>query len=697
MYKNLLKFLLVVAILAAGGISVQAKNWKIDFTALGAKYVDKTGVTISEAVTANVGTCSIVNGTLVTPIEVEEGDPITTDSEELNQNFTLQTGTTWLVRSGGLYSSNGGGRKLALLNCEAGQTIKMAISIAPTLDATDVAEFDMDNSADGVYIYKVNTDGDVFFTITRYSYITSIAVENTEWEIDFLGLGEKYVDKTGVTISAAVTSNVGTCSIVNGTLKTPIEVEEGDPITTDSEDLDERFTLQTGTNWLVRPGGLYSSNGGGRVLAIRDARKDQSITMAINIAPALNSDNAELKSNADGVYVYIVKEDGDVFFNITRYSYITKIVVANVQGVNYTVKFVDEQGNTLKDDAIHKGEVGESIELTASDQTSFFVGDVKYLFKESDVEGKVITEDGLTVVTVVFRPAKTCQAILTCKNTEGTTIKQFGRNGEYTFLEGDSYTIYPPVGIKFNDAYYFCPVNSYHGTTADISSTNAVHRGDLLYYMITKSDYAISAAVKDGYNYTAGQDSVAYYAEVEDLTLFGEAKSMVGWTEILYGAGHYFDRFSQGCGPRLTNGSYFYTDPIEEAATYKVSIYLRNGSSSNESATYGLRDAQGEVSIFDIETTSWGSAGMGWENIEVGIPAGSSFVIMNNGTAGDIDFDAVSMTKVGDYAETPLVTGITSVQKSTQLTGTIYNLQGQVVKNAQKGLYIQNGKKFIVK
>ena len=31
------------------------------------------------------------------------------------------------------------------------------------------------------------------------------------------------------------------------------------------------------------------------------------------------------------------------------------------------------------------------------------------------------------------------------------------------------------------------------------------------------------------------------------------------------------------------------------------------------------------------------------------------------------------------------------------LTGELYDLQGRRVNNAQKGLYIQNGKKFVVK
>ena len=63
MRKNLLKSMVALAAFCLGSSTVSAKNWSINFLELGAKYADKTGVTISEAVTGNVGTCSIVDGT----------------------------------------------------------------------------------------------------------------------------------------------------------------------------------------------------------------------------------------------------------------------------------------------------------------------------------------------------------------------------------------------------------------------------------------------------------------------------------------------------------------------------------------------------------------------------------------------------------------------------------------------------------
>ena len=42
-------------------------------------------------------------------------------------------------------------------------------------------------------------------------------------------------------------------------------------------------------------------------------------------------------------------------------------------------------------------------------------------------------------------------------------------------------------------------------------------------------------------------------------------------------------------------------------------------------------------------------------------------------------------------------TAIENVENGTITTGKVYNLQGQEVKSAQKGIFIQNGKKVVLK
>ena len=83
------------------------------------------------------------------------------------------------------------------------------------------------------------------------------------------------------------------------------------------------------------------------------------------------------------------------------------------------------------------------------------------------------------------------------------------------------------------------------------------------------------------------------------------------------------------------------------------------------------------------------------ENIS--IPANGKLAIVNTNTeGGQISLDDISLTKTGDYVEPEMVTtGIKTVEVKAQNNGVIYNLAGQIVKNAQKGIFIINGKKVV--
>ena len=73
--------------------------------------------------------------------------------------------------------------------------------------------------------------------------------------------------------------------------------------------------------------------------------------------------------------------------------------------------------------------------------------------------------------------------------------------------------------------------------------------------------------------------------------------------------------------------------------------------------------------------------------------AGSKTITMTRSQAGTNLF----ITKLVIAQKSNLPTGISTVKSNDRLNGTIYNLNGQKVNMAQKGLYIVNGKKVIVK
>jgi hypothetical protein len=474
---------------------------------------------------------------------------------------------------------------------------------------------------------------------------SDISQNPNEWTIDFYALSQKYADKVGLTITAAVYDNVGTTSIVNGALKEAAE----DGSTTASEELDPRFAVQSGTNWFFYTNhgktGLYQGNGGGRTFGVLDVKADQTITIEVTEQPSIKSGDIELFTKSDSSYVYYVKSDCDVVFNLARYNVISKISVEDFVGVEYTVRFVDSTGKKVKDDVKHKGAVGQPVTLFPSDIAPIDLEDGGRLVFQtaSNSETNVVKKDGSTVITVLYRPAEKYYVVLNCM-AGSTLLYRYNDAEKYWFYEGDALTIYPSRGITKDGATYFTPVNNNGGK---YNGAEIVFPG------------SITPTVSGGKTYYIGtlnyekDENVVYCSDIERLAMsteeggLGQLEGTVNsWWSF---SGGIFNRFSGGRGIRLDADSYVWTEPITEAGTYNVIIYGRNDSSDECAAPYvlGLRDAEGKITWFeDLTIPAWGGAVTGESIVEnVTIPAGSSLVIKNDYAAKLISLDDVKVSK----------------------------------------------------
>ena len=424
---------------------------------------------------------------------------------------------------------------------------------------------------------------------------------------------------------------------------------------------------------------------------------------------AFFADDANAATQID-LFGYINNSHCAMIDNLTITNYKSNAVFAD-----YTIQYVDADGNEIKPARTGNGQVGKFVKLLDSDKTSVYNEDntKKYIYDSDDSETVAIAEEG-TVITVKFRDAEVWNAVLNCM-IEGTSgaanrLAQF----QGTFFEGDNYYVYPARGYEKNGKYYFTPATSWNGATFTFPGSIAPATNAGKKYYIGTLYYTL-------------EENVAYYSDFERLALPVEDESNGTGLGQLYGtvnnwwsfSNGIFDRFSQGRGIRLDNDSYVWTEPIAEDGTYMVRIYGRNDQSANCVAPYalGMRDAEGNVEIFSVDVPDWGSATTGEsiignaaveaqeateesEAVEakdasgIGLKAGWSLVVLNTGNGSMISLDDIKLTKVGDYTET--TTGIKEVV-TLQNSGLIYNLNGQVVKNAQKGLYIINGKKVVRK
>lgn len=358
-------------------------EWSIDFAALGANYDDKTGVTISASVATiggtTMGTCTV-------------------GSDALNENFVLQTGTTWLMRkASGLYQGNGGGRAMGMLACTKGQII----TIVGTGDPNPSTNATLKSSSNGTYVYTVTDDGDVKFTPARYLYFTSITVENPS--ASAVAYTVKYVDGEGNELKTATegSADAGSSIIVS-------EVEKA-AIYTDGK----KYVYVTDDSK-----GLTVNADGTTVVTIMFTESDvYNYTVNFNAGDVTKSVNGKVfAGEAAKVYVprYIFDEA-----NKTLYSYKT------AYEFNYT--FTPASDNAV-----------ENLTFNAEETNSN-----AYFFSEAeDIEGVTPYEDGFTQIrmangavgiadSVAVAPLKPGIYTLTSSSRSGST--DFYVDGEKVF------------------------------------------------------------------------------------------------------------------------------------------------------------------------------------------------------------------------------------------------------------------------
>ena len=486
-------------------------------------------------------------------------------------------------------------------------------------------------------------------------------------------------------------------AFINGTtLKQEDVTEEQDILDEEGNPTGEKQTVVTAygicDKWLHI---TLMVNNDAKTVAWTVADQDGNVLYSGN--DAFYASDANECSQID-IFGYINNSHCAMLDNLEITNYKSNAVFAD-----YTIKYVDAEGNEIKASRTGNGQAGKFVTLLDSDKAAVYAEDnsMKYIYDSDDSETVAIAEDGSAVITVKFRNAEKYYAVLNCV-IEGQTmttgkLAQFRDNNTHWFWEGDTYKLYPARGYKFDGdgKYYFTAATSYNGTTFSFpGSVSPVKQGTNTFYI--------------GTLYYSLVDSVAYYSDFERLALpvvdagngtgLGQLVGTVNsWWSF---SGGYFDRFSGARGIRLDVDSYVYTEPIAEEGTYKVTIYGRNDKSAANDNPYQLGYILGEESFMYDELTiaSWGSATTGANVVEgVSIPAGAKLMIWNTNADGQISLDDISLTKTGDYVA-PVVTAINTISENVQpASNAIFNLAGQQVRTTQRGLYIVNGRKVVIK
>ena len=182
-------------------------------------------------------------------------------------------------------------------------------------------------------------------------------------------------------------------------------------------------------------------------------------------------------------------------FNLARYNYIYTISVADPSAtdVEYTVKYVDEEGIELKASSTNSGAPGAAITVGDVEKASFVAEGQKYIYKSDDAADKTIAADGTTVVTVTFRKAASY-----------TLFAKYNGNviSSAAVYEGDNGNVYVP--------YYQLVDGKLYGTPM-------VDKGTLSYGQVTVSNVTADVDVNVSYTEDATQNAV-FFAEAENIS-----------------------------------------------------------------------------------------------------------------------------------------------------------------------------------
>lgn len=319
----------------------------------------------------------------------------------------------------------------------------------------------------------------------------------------------------------------------------------------------------------------------------------------------------------------------------------------SVSTATYTVKFMCD-GKEIKEASTRTGVVGESVVIDDADMAPIFIDDIKYVYKSGNTD-EIVAADGSTVVTLEFREAEMWSyTITTSGNGDPLNCKATGS----VFENGKVWVDFPRYQADvYSQVFEKKPVSNNMGQE----------------FTITQNNFTTDVA----------------YTQVE------------GVEHIFWGEGEYlFEKVADSpyCSNRMSSGSAGYvteengwitslmpgTYQIRAGITGEVTFTFSAGTqtilTASSSGNLMTETISEEFTLSDEE----------YITVAAGGDAGSSSKIPKA-------IDYILITRSADITD-----GIQTVATQQQ-SSSIFNLQGQQVKQAQKGLYIIDGKKVMVK
>lgn len=195
-----------------------------------------------------------------------------------------------------------------------------------------------------------------------------------------------------------------------------------------------------------------------------------------------------------GIFTYTGREQ-----EITDITLTIEAIDASASST-YTVKYVDGNGNKLKESETRSESIGAALAITDADKASIYNADKtkKYIYVSDDAEGKTVAGDASTVITVTFREAATWNYTINAVDESDNVLKvlKTGQNFEAeTFAM--AYSTYVNVD----------------GTLYESSKSNSDDKKGYCFSMTLSEDNMTKNIVFK----PTSIENVVYFSEAEDI------------------------------------------------------------------------------------------------------------------------------------------------------------------------------------
>ena len=458
-------------------------------------------------------------------------------------------GNGWWLRQDGegksyLYSY-GAGRPGALANLAEGTIVEIIGSGVTFADATDGAGAAAytENTVEGGIGATIITTGDLGFSGGKNAQITSIVIKTPEQiNLDPVSIYERgtttawsdadVAEWAGATLTVDPTYGLGidgngtytATKTLDGVVANSKMTYAGTWHVGSSTGRDANFAwIQFGDGLRLSWGNYYSlrvtlngesSTSGTEIFKGSNTSFDLPFSITVNTATKaiekFEFNGEDITEKFAGVAV-----EGENFNTISQGfirggsvswtvpNFLTNIEVIQQQQdlstASYTIKYVDGEGNEVREAVVRSGVIGNPIVLASTDTENFFTeGEtpVKYIYVSNDAEGKTIEAGDATVVTVTFRQAATMHYTVSASIADQTIALV-----DSSYFEGETVYYNFPRYYAIDGALYQKPEGE---------KDPGFYRGSAV---LTEDNQAITVT---GYS-LIDTVNVAYFSEAEDI------------------------------------------------------------------------------------------------------------------------------------------------------------------------------------